>query len=42
MLPEDFSRALERVQDFASPVISGAVTDQATWDPGLQAWNRAD
>jgi hypothetical protein len=40
-LPEDFGRALESLKAFANPVITGSVNDQAAWDPGQRAWNRA-
>jgi hypothetical protein len=41
-LPEPFDRTLESLKDFANPVISGFIADQATWDPGQRTWNRAD
>jgi hypothetical protein len=40
-LPEDFGHALESLKAFANPVITGSVNDQAAWDPGQRAWNRA-
>jgi Nucleotidyl transferase AbiEii toxin, Type IV TA system len=41
-LPEHFDHALESLKDFANPVITGSIADQATWDPVLHTWNRAD
>jgi hypothetical protein len=40
-LPEQFGHTLESLKSFANPIISGSVTDRATWDPVRRAWNRA-
>jgi hypothetical protein len=41
-LPERFDHTLESLKDFANPIITGSITDLATWDPVRRAWNRAD
>ncbi len=40
-LPEDFGHALESLEAFANPVITGSATGLATWDPDHRAWNHA-
>jgi predicted nucleotidyltransferase component of viral defense system len=40
-LPEQFGRALKSLTDFANPVITGSIADQAMWDPARRTWNRA-
>ena len=32
-LPEHFDHTLESLKDFANPIITGSITDPATWDP---------
>jgi hypothetical protein len=39
---EHFGHALESLKDFANPVITDSIADQATWDPVRRTWNRAD
>jgi hypothetical protein len=39
-LPEQFGHTLESLKAFANPIITGSVTDLATWDPVRRAWNR--
>jgi len=39
-LPADFGHALESLKAFANPLITGSVTDQATWDPDRRDWSR--
>ena len=41
-LPEQFDRTLESLKDFANPVITDSISDQAAWDPVRRAWNPAD
>jgi hypothetical protein len=41
-LPERFDHTLESLKDFANPIITGSITDPATWDPVRRGWNRAD
>jgi hypothetical protein len=41
-LPGHFGRALESLNDFANPVITGSIADPATWDPVRRTWNRTD
>jgi len=40
-LPERFDHTLESLKDFADPIITGTITDPATWDPIRRVWNRA-
>jgi hypothetical protein len=39
-LPEHFGHALESLKDFANPIITGSITDAASWDPAHRAWIR--
>jgi hypothetical protein len=32
-VPEHFGRTLESLKGFANPIITGSITDPATWDP---------
>ena len=32
---------MESLEDFANPVITGSIADQAAWDPVRRTWNRA-
>ena len=41
-LPEHFDHALESLKNFADPIITGSITDPATWDPVRRTWNRTD
>ena len=38
-LPEHFDHALEALKNFADPIITGSITDPATWDPVQRTWN---
>jgi hypothetical protein len=42
ILPEHFGHTLESLKDFANPIITGSITDTATWDPAHRAWDHAD
>lgn len=39
-LPEGFDHALESLKAFANPILTGAATDLATWDPIQRGWSR--
>ncbi len=41
-LPADFGEALEVLRAFADPILTGAATDSATWNPELGVWEHAD
>jgi Nucleotidyl transferase AbiEii toxin, Type IV TA system len=41
-LPEHFDHALESLKAFADPIITGSITDSATWDPVRRIWDRTD
>jgi predicted nucleotidyltransferase component of viral defense system len=37
-LPANFGDALDALQTFAEPILSGSVGDSASWDPVLRGW----
>jgi hypothetical protein len=41
-LPEHFDHALESLKDFADPIITGSITESATWDPVRRTWDSTD
>jgi Nucleotidyl transferase AbiEii toxin, Type IV TA system len=42
ILPTDFREVLEALRAFADPVLAGAVTDSATWNHEVGAWEHED
>jgi predicted nucleotidyltransferase component of viral defense system len=38
ILPLDFAEALDSLRAFADPILTGAATDTATWDPVQRVW----